>query len=184
MILLKFTLAEIRKKTVQQPFAFNEVVQIKDIAALNNDIRNIDPVHVEGSCIMQGDQIIFSLDISGEVILPCARTLVDVPFPFNFHATEIFTTSNHYDEEDEEDEIHPISGEVLDLIPLIKENILLEIPYRVFSDNVKDHEQATIQGKGWAIVSEQTIETEDTNKDTIDPRLQKLSLLLDKNNDD
>lgn len=164
---------------MQQPFAFNEVVHVTDLEALNNDIRKIDPVKVTGTCFMQGDQIIFSFDINGQVILPCARTLVDVPYALQLHATELFTTSAHVDDMDKDDDVHFINGEVLDLMPLIKENILLDIPYRVFSKDVKNHEQV-VKGKGWAVVSEQMNQKKNKDeKETIDPRLQKLSLLLD-----
>ncbi|MGM8364236.1 YceD family protein [Virgibacillus sp. W0181] len=181
---MKLTVSQIKKKTVHEPFYFSKIVHVSDLEKLNNDIRKIDPVQVDGNCFMEGDQIIFSLTISGHMILPCARTLADVPFSFEIHATEIFTTADHYDEEDAENEIHPIDGEVLDLMPLIKENILLEIPYRVFSHDKRDHEQAASKGKGWAIVSDEEMEeTKDENIDAIDPRLEKLSLLIDKDKD-
>ncbi|WP_369813163.1 YceD family protein [Virgibacillus halodenitrificans] len=110
--------------------------------------------------------------------LPCARTLVDVPYPFDIKADEVFTTSSYYTEEEEEDEIHPVKGEVLDLTPLIKENILLEVPFRVFSDGENNQQGAPKKGQDWEFVSEEKKEK------TIDPRFKKLETLLEKNKKD
>ena len=69
-----------------------------------------------------------------------AGTLADASYPFDIQADEVFTTATYLTEDEVEDEIHPIEGEVLDLTPLIKENILLEVPYRVFSDEKTSRE--------------------------------------------
>lgn len=169
---MKFTLMQIRKNTVHGPFTFQQNVNVSELVKLNNDIRQIDKVNVEGVCIIEKKDIIFDLTIKGDLILPCARTLVDVPYKLNIHATEVFTTSQQYTEEDEENEIHQITGEVIDLTPYIKENIVLNIPYRVFSD-----EKMIDKGEGWSYYVED--EHQEVNEEKIDPRLKKLQLLLD-----
>ncbi|MEC5422800.1 YceD family protein [Virgibacillus sp. C22-A2] len=175
---MKFALAQIRKKAYKEPLTFDEMVDVSEVVSLNNDIREIKPVRVHGNCYLQGEQIIFSFSISGEMILPCARTLVDVPYPFEVKADEVFTTSSYYSEEEEENEIHPVDGEVLDLTPYIKENILLEVPFRVFSEDTKAQKAAPAEGQGWAFISEKQKEK------TIDPRLKKLESLFEDNKED
>ncbi|GAA0444390.1 MAG: YceD family protein [Bacillota bacterium] len=169
---MKFALAQLKKSAYNEPFTFDEKVNVSELETMNNDIRQIEPVRVHGQCFFQGDQIIFSLEISGEMILPCARTLVDVPYPFDIHADEVFTTAPYVTEDEAEEEIHPIDGEVLDLTPLIKENILLEVPYRVFSDETNDQMKSPTEGKGWEFISEEKKEK------TIDKRFKKLESLL------
>src|SRR5690625_2387530 len=122
---VKFSISELKKKAMDQPFYFDKTVDVTELEKLNNDIRKIEHVKVQGNCYFKNEEIIFSLKIIGTLILPCARTLVDVPYSFNIQATEIFTTSNYLSEEDEENEVHQVDGEVLDLLPVIKENILL-----------------------------------------------------------
>ena len=58
------------------------------------------------------------------------------------------------------------------------ENIILSMPYRVFSE-----EKAIEDGEGWSFFIED--DYEETQQDTIDPRLAKLQSLLDndKNNE-
>lgn len=167
---MKFTLAQIKKNAFNKPFPFSDEVNVSELEQLNNDIRKIDPVLVEGTCRMQGDQFFFKFTITGQMILPCARTLVDVPYPFEIHAEEIFSSSPYYNEDDDA-EIHAIHGEVLDLMPYIKENILLEVPFRVFSDEL-DSDVLVQKGKDWEVLSEKPTEVK------IDPRFQKLESLF------
>lgn len=170
---MKFTLAEIRKSSYNERLEYEDNVDVSELETMNNDIRRISPAHVRVSFVNDGEEIIASLDIDGEMILPCARTLVDVPYNYQIKTSEVFTTSPHYTGEDAENEIHPINGEVLDLIPYIKENILLEIPFRVFSKEENPEGAAPSEGQGWAFVQKETKEK------TIDPRLKKLESLLE-----
>lgn len=176
---MKFALAQIKKNAYHESHAFRDQVNVSELETMNNDIRKIDPVEVEGEYSIQGSHIIFSFELKGEMILPCARTLVDVPYPFHITATEIFSESEYVMDQEEDDDIHPIEGEVIDLMPYIKENILLEIPYRVYAKETDSAKSAVpSKGEGWEFVSEPKVE------DKIDPRLQKLeSLLKDKKKD-
>lgn len=169
---MKLTINQIRKGSVNEPYSFDEQVDVGELEALNNDIRVITPVNVTGQVTTHGDEFYVHFHIKGKMTLPCARTLVDVPYPFEIDANEIFSTSAYYGKEEEEQEIHPIQGEVLDLTPYIKENILLEIPFRVFADHVDSDEAAPSNGKGWEFVSETKEEK------SIDPRLKKLESFL------
>lgn len=169
---MQIAIGKIKRSTYNEPFHFEDNVDVSELETLNNDIRTIEPVHVKGDCYIQGDNIISSFTIKGEMILPCARTLVDVPFPFNIHAEEVFTLSAYYGDEEAENEIHPITGETLDLTPYIKENILLEVPFRVFSDDKEATENAPFKGNGWEFVSPEE------KKQTVDPRFKKLENLF------
>ncbi|MFD2043998.1 YceD family protein [Ornithinibacillus salinisoli] len=171
---MKFTVAQMKKLGFNEPFTFDEKVDVSELETMNNDIRRIDPVHVHGDCTVQGDQFIFSFTIRGEMILPCARTLVDVEYPLDIKAREIFTTSS-YLVDDNDIEIHLIDGEVLDLTPYIKENILLEVPFRVFSDEADDQQSFQPKGNDWEVTSE------DAKEKKIDPRLKKLESLFKDN---
>lgn len=172
--MMKYLISEIKRKTHNGPIHFDEWLDVSEIETRNSDIRKINPVHVVGDCTMQGDQIIFSFLISGEMILPCARTLVDVAYPFEIKAQEIFSSSAKFGETGQENEIHAIDEEMLDLTPYIKENILLEVPFRVFSEDAMERENISMKGNGWEFI------TEEKEKETIDPRFKKLESLLDK----
>ncbi|HLS08737.1 YceD family protein [Lentibacillus sp.] len=169
---MKFSLGQIKRNGSNEPFAFDDQVDVSELETMNNDIREIGSVHVSGTAMDQGDDIMFTFTIAGTMILPCARTLVDVPYPFEINTVEIFSESP-YEKDDSDDDIHPIDKEVLDLTPLIKENILLAVPYRVFSDDEDAISQAPIEGDGWEFISE------DKKEQKPDPRLKKLESLLE-----
>ncbi|RYG74066.1 hypothetical protein EU245_04145 [Lentibacillus lipolyticus] len=168
---MKIPIGHIKKNAGNAPFRFDNQMDVSELESMNNDIREIAPVHVHGTADDQGNDIVFTFRIEGEMVLPCARTLADVPYPFTIDALEIFSESPH-NENSSEDEIHSIDGEVIDLAPLIKENILLEVPYRVFSDDEETISQASFEGEGWEFISE------DKQEKKVDPRMKKLETLL------
>lgn len=162
------------KQSRDNSISFDELVDVSDLADLENDIRSIEPVHVQGSAKLDGSEIICELTVQGEMILPCARTLVDVPYSFDFRMEESFTTRDYPENED----VHTVNVEVLDLVPYIKENVILEIPYRVFAEKEILEANTIEQGEGWTLITEEERSTK------IDPRLEKLKALLDDNNND
>lgn len=169
---MKFPLQKL-KQAGDEPLVFEDDVDIRELETLKNDIRRIEPVHVKGQATMLGNDITFTFSIEGEMILPCARTLVDVSYPFQIDAVEVFNLSPYYTKEDES-EVHPVNGEVLDLTPYIRENVQLEIPTRVFSNDDEAHEAAPDEGKGWQVV------TEEPEEKKVDPRMAKLQSLLNE----
>jgi len=179
--MMKFILNQIKRDTVNGPLTFDKVVDLTELESMENDIRKIKPVRVQGECDIDGDEIIFTLNISGEMILPCARTLTDVPYPFDINEVEVFSTSAYYGKEEIENEIYPVEGEVLDLTPRLLENILLAIPFRVITEDEEVLKSAIYEGDGWELSFEEDEEEKEQQDESIDPRLQKLQSLLDKN---
>src|SRR5690625_4180555 len=166
-----FSVAELKINAMHEPYSFSEKVDVSDITKLNNDIRKIDPVQVKGFCTIDQNELIFSFNVSGEMILPCSRTLVDVAYSFSFDATEIFSTEVNIDEEDEDIHIHQISGDTIDSTPYIKENSILETQYQVYSE-----EEMIDKGNGWTFYTEKTLQQE--KEQASDPRLSKFKKLL------
>ena len=170
---MKIAVAQIRRNSYTETIEMEEMVDVSELETMNNDIRRINPAKVHATFYVEGDEIIASLQIEGEMILPCARTLVDVPYNYQINENEIFSTSEYLSEEEEENEVRMIDGEILDLKPHILENILLNIPYRVFTKEKNPEGAAPMEGEGWQFVQEET------KKKTIDPRLKKLEDLLE-----
>ncbi|KGX93277.1 hypothetical protein N781_12780 [Pontibacillus halophilus JSM 076056 = DSM 19796] len=170
---MNFPLQQLKTAT-EKPLTFDENVDISELETMPNDIREIPPVHVTGQARTQGDEVTFQMKLNGTMTLPCARTLADVEYPFSFEATEVFSLSPYHEEGDEE--VHEIHGEVLDLTPYIKENVILEIPLQVFSDDEDVLNEALSEGQGWSLI------TEEQKEEKVDPRLAKLQQFL--NDDD
>lgn len=90
------------------------------------------------------DELAVNLNISGVMTLPCAITLKPVKYPFNIEIDdEISEIIDNFDKK---------CQNTLDIFPIIWENILMEIPMRVVSDEAKDFH---IEGNGWKLVTEE-----------------------------
>ncbi|MCD8509667.1 MAG: YceD family protein [Bacillus sp. (in: Bacteria)] len=165
------------KWSVQQLLAYkhkglhiDESVDMSEIKKIDREIRDITPVRVIGDARIMKQSVTFRLVITGSMTLPCARTLNDVEYPFNIEATEIF----QLDEMavfDEDDEVHEVQGNTVDLFPYVIERILLEKPLRVFSDEKEG--LAPASGRDWEL----NVKDEETVK--IDPRLKELEKFFD-----
>ena len=170
---MKFSVSQIRNDSFKGLVEFEDAVDVSELSTMNHEIRRTKPAQVKAAFTVDRDEIIANLQIKGEVVLPCARTLVDVPYHYDISTDEVFSVSPYLTEEDLENEIHPIEGEILDLKPYILENILLDIPYRVISTDPNPEGAAPTQGQGWSLVQEQTIEP------SIDPRLKKFAAFFE-----
>ncbi|MGE7621940.1 YceD family protein [Viridibacillus sp. NPDC096237] len=162
----------------QNGMPIDELVQLDDVMKRNPDIRQITPVHVKGHCTFGASQITCHFQLTGTLILPCARTWEDVEFSFDIESDEIFSWSETVDENDY-DNLHVVEGEVVNVDPVLEELILLEIPMQVYK------EDATIpapkNNSDWSFSTEDELayrKQNDTKK--IDPRLANLAKYFDQ----
>lgn len=158
-----------------EPISIDEVISLEELKEAHPEIRDVTPFHVKGKGEYARSLIIFSLHIKGTLVLPCARTLADVHYPIDLHVTEKFYPKDerlaHVDEDDED--LHYYEGDIIDLLPAIRERVLLEIPMQVYASR-EVLERAPTSGEGWKIV------TEEEKRDQIDPRLADLAKFFEK----
>ncbi|MBO9130278.1 DUF177 domain-containing protein [Bacillus sp. 165] len=168
---MKWSIHQLQKYR-NKGLTFDEMVDVSELKEENTDIREISPVHLQGRADFTSDYITFHLHITGTMVLPCSRSLVDVPLPFDVHTKEVFLLE-HTEYEGDED-FRYLEGEVLDLLPVIKENIILEIPLQVFSEEAEPAGGAPTKGQDWQVISEKD------QAEKIDPRLAGLAKFFDK----
>lgn len=140
-------------------YEIDSEISIDSETIKNTEIRRITPVKVIGYLFFNGNNYELNINISGEMILPCSRTLNDVSYPFNIDIDELF------DEND--DNYLKINQNTLDIFPIIWQNILMDIPLRVLS---KGANTLPSKGDGWQLISE--------DEEKIDPRLKDLSKFI------
>ena len=133
-----------------------EVIVPKEMLE-NTDIRRISPVKVDGYIFNNEEEYELYITIKGTMILPCARTLKDVEYPFSSEIDEIIGENDANSLE--------INQNRLDIFPIVWQNILVDVPLRVLAPDASDE---PVEGDGWRLI------TEDTNEEVIDPRLAKL----------
>ncbi len=173
MIHLKWTLTQLQKYR-NKDFNINETVRFDEIKQDDPTIREVSPMQISGRGDIGSTRITFHLNIEGYLILPCSRTLVDVKYPINVETTETFLLQDSIYQAEEE--AHQVKGDVIDLSPIIREIILLEIPMQVFCDDFDAEDAAPQSGKDWEVVQEEAV------SDKVDPRLAGLAKFFDKDN--
>jgi len=128
-------------------------------------LLSLNDVKIKGEITKNAiDDIMIHLVIEGAMELPCAITLVPVS---HFFKTEI--EGSREELIDEQAENVKKDENILDILPIIWENILMEIPMRVVSPGAED-KLTNLQGDGWKVITEEEKE--------INPELAKLKDLL------
>ena len=124
------------------------------------DLKNL---HVSGTVHLNSlSMLVVNLTVTGAMILPDSVTNEPIDYPFTCKIDEEF------DINDENFlEYYQKSQNILDIMKILWENIVLEVPMRFTKT-----EDAHLSGDGWSL-------GEDKNKDNIDPRFAKLAELLD-----
>lgn len=130
-----------------------------------SQINNLKDVTVQGTgnLDVKEKRLYVELSIKGIMVLPCALTLDEVDYPFDIQTQEVFS----FEKPDPLEEVHEVKKNMVDLTPVVFENIMLDVPMRV----VKEEASIQVEGKGWKIFEK---ESEIKDDDYIDPRLAKL----------
>ncbi|MCM3568792.1 DUF177 domain-containing protein [Neobacillus mesonae] len=170
---MKWTISQLQKYRNKE-FSFDEIIQFDDLKKDDPTIREVSPMHITGRGDIDSTKITFHFKIEGYLILPCSRTLVDVKLPINVETTETFLLQNAVYQADEE--VHQVKGEMIDLKPIIREILLLEIPMQVFCEDGDSEDAAPQSGKDWEVI------TEEAESEKIDPRLAGLAKFFDNDN--
>ena len=127
---------------------YNDTITLDESLYENTDIRRLSPLNVNIKIRRVTDSSYsMDLNIKGTMVLPCSITLKDVDYPFDIN-TEVKLSN---DEEFDEDYIK-INQNTIDIIPIIWQNIVLEIPLKVVSDDISD---GVISGDGWKLIRDE-----------------------------
>ena len=131
---------DLRKLYSLKKIDINEDIVFNNIDYKKMNITKINDTHATGYAkVNSEDNIELELDVNGSLVMPCAITLEDVIVPINVHISEEIlenTLNNDF---------------FLDLLDILWENIVLEIPIRVVKEGAKLESQ---KGVGWEIISE------------------------------
>lgn len=106
------------------------------------EIRGIENCHVKGEIVIDfEDELMANLEITGTFILPCAITLEDVFYSFSTKMEEnLGKFEDFYDK----------NKNSLDILPILWENIVTEVPIRVVKEGVSAQD---LNGEGWEVIS-------------------------------
>lgn len=155
---------ELNKLEVNDRFEYNENINFDQKIYHHEEIIDIKDAHVKGSVYYNSAEILeINLETKGVMILKDSVTLEPIQYPFNIKIVEEYSLNDEYFKEYYENDQN-----ILDIMRVLWENIVLEVPMHL--TNTKD---AKLEGDGWSLGSNK-------NNEQIDPRLAKLTELLDE----
>ena len=150
------------KNNVDKVIEINETLTFTKEQLENTDLLDLKDVLATGELTKDSmNDINLYLKVTGTMYLPCAITLESVEHKFSFTIDD--KLENVLEEVKNDKKIE----NTIDILPIIWENILMEIPMRVVSPNAKPEK---LKGDGWQFVTEP--------KGNVNPELEKLKDLL------
>lgn len=135
---------------IERIISINETYSFTLDELKGTDLLKLDDVKVEGELFKNSlGNIELNVDVEGVMVLPCALTLKPVDYPF------AITISGEIEELMENfDENRRNFKNTIDILPIIWENILMEIPMRVVSEEARNKDM-NMSGDGWKFVTEE-----------------------------
>ena len=128
----------------------NKGIVIDDIVSFgeeyikNTPIKRLDNIKIKGRAYYSvTNEIIFECHVEGNMILEDAITLEPVEYPLNLDIKEILGENTEEFNKNEE--------KTLDIIDILWQNIVLEVPISVRANPDKKYD---LKGEGWELMSE------------------------------
>ena len=150
-------LIDLNKLIIEEKIKIDEDLIIDKSLYKDLGINDLSKLKVKGYIDKKHNII---LEVSGSMILPDSRTLEDISYEFNFKIDEKVDENRQY---------YQKKLNKLDIIELLWENVVVEIPIRYTKH---EDEPLSLKGDGWELT--------DQKKTGFDERLAPLRDLLDK----
>ncbi len=161
----------------------------EDLQKLDNHVSvdtdiEVDPAVFAGSSLINGtkdvhvwadgflaeddDRFYVDIRITGTMLVPDAVTSKEITYPFQTSSREIYSFAPVEAGTEEADEIRLAENQVIDLLPAVIDDILLEVPLQVTNASREDYPH----GDGWRVMTEE--DYQNSRQEELDPRLAKL----------
>ncbi len=149
-------------KIDEKGITIDDVVSFDESYIKGTPIKKLDNVKVKGRAYYSvTNEIVFDCNVDGIMVLEDAITLEPVNYPFNLHINEILGENT--------EEFNKNESKTLDIIDILWQNIVLEVPISVKANPEAKYE---LKGEGWELLQE--------DKNDEEPRLAPLLELLEE----
>lgn len=149
---------------IHDNLVINEEYSYDESYLKGTDIKKLEQVKFEGKIFYDYNENLQLTGIcKGEMILLDNITLDPINYPFEFEIDYEISENNP-----EIYEYFEKTQNTLDIMGVLWQNIVLEVPMRITNSSIDD---IATEGYGWELINE--------NKKEIDPRLAKLAELLE-----
>ena len=149
-------------KVDENGIIIDDIVSFGEEYIKNTAIQKLDNVKVQGRAYYSvTNEIVFDCKVQGTFVLLDAIDLEPIDYPFSIEISEVLSENAS--------EINKNELKKLDIMDILWQNIVLEVPISVRRDPDKKYK---LEGEGWELVDEE--------RKKVDPRLAPLLELLDK----
>ena len=133
---------------IEDYIEINEMYSFSKQELKNTEIIKIDNIKITGEITKNSlNEYIININIKGIIVLPCSITLKPVDYEINTNVEG--NISDIYEEIGKKLENNQ---KTIDILPIIWENILMEIPIKVVSDDLSN---IKTKGDGWELVTDE-----------------------------
>lgn len=146
---MKFDITRLNNN-IEKYIPIDEIYSFTSEEIKGTDLLELNDVKISGELYKNSlGNIELNVDVEGIMKLSCAITLKPVDYPFKFEIDgELEELMRDLEENSKNFQ------NTIDILPIIWENILMEIPMRVISDELKDKE-INMSGDGWKFVTDE-----------------------------
>ena len=149
-------------KVDEKGIIIDDIVSFGEDYIKNTQIQELNNIKVKGRVYYSvTDEVLLECNVSGTMKLLDAMDLEPVDYPLNVEISEILSEN---DDENTKNE-----SKTLDIMDILWQNIVLEVPISVRRDPNKVY---NLKGEGWELLNDESKK--------VDPRLAPLLELLDK----
>jgi uncharacterized protein len=129
VILMFIRLKELAQKA--DTVHIDETVDLTDVLKHRNDLLGFSPLHVKLQAGYQDEAAKVTGELTIEVEQPCSRCLTPVKqkLEIPFHETFARTADESMPDDDEDEHIHYVTDEKIELLPYVIENVVLALPF-------------------------------------------------------
>ncbi|KRL62363.1 YceD family protein [Lactobacillus psittaci] len=122
-----------------------------------------------------------NFQVSADVVAPSSRSLSPVELQLDFSFVENYLDRNPTAEElEENDTIMPIENDMIDLQTAIEDNLLLNLPTTILTDE-EAKDDIYPHGQDWEVISEADYSERQSHK--VNPEFEKLKKLFPQENE-
>ena len=169
-----------------EPLVIDTTIELASTLLKRDEtILDVGPAKVVGTMTVEPRDYLVQAQVDVVLTLPSSRSLAPVEYPMTIIFDEIYMIPEEYElVKGTEGYEHAIvlDSTTIDLREAIEDYILLNIPLQVLTEEEKVSDEMP-SGDSWTIMSEEDYKYQqmETQAQKIDPRLTKLSALLDNN---
>lgn len=149
-------------KVSEKGIVIDDVVSFGEEYIKNTPIQKLDNIKVNGRCYYSvTNEVVLEVKVEGVMVLLDAISLEPIDYPLNLEISEVLSEND--------DEKNKKEVKTLDIMDILWQNIVLEVPISIKKDPDKKYD---LHGEGWELV--------DDESKKVDPRLAPLLELLEK----